>query len=71
MVTAVGMSVPIEGTPVPLVTKIPSFAVAIEASASAAVVYKMVFVPPNVPSPVPPRETERYCSAVKVLTPDQ
>ena len=54
-----GMVDEMEGTPPTDVTRTPLLAVVIEESVSAAVVKRMVFVPPKVVRAVPPRDTAR------------
>ena len=60
------------GTPVALARRTcPPVPAVTLAKVSAAVVYKIVFTPPKVPIPVPPRATDKYCSLVREAAPSQ
>ena len=67
--TADGKVELIDGTPAPLVIKIPLFAVVIFERVSAAVVKRMVFVPPKVVRPVPPAATPSVPNVIGLPTP--
>jgi hypothetical protein len=57
--TAEGRVDDMDGAPAPLVINTPSFPVVIDESVLAEVVYRMVFVPPNDVTPVPPLLTAK------------